>query len=87
MVEAFSADRADQPFSIGALPGRSESGDKLADVQVFVQCPEYGAVDAVAVPEQGPRRLIPREGLHDLGCSPLGGGMLGDIKMNDARRS
>jgi len=84
MVEAFSADRADQPFDVRALPGRSESGENLADVQAFDQRPECGAVDAVAVPEQEPRRLVPREGLHNLGCGPLGGGMLGDIEMNDA---
>src|SRR4030042_7019784 len=84
VVEAFSADRADQPFDVRALPGRSESGENLADVQAFDQRAECGTVDAVAVPEQEPRCLIPREGLHDLGCSPLGGRMLGDIEMNDA---
>ena len=84
VVEAFSADRADQPFNIGALPGRSESGENLADVQAFDQRPECGAIDAVAVPEQEPGCLVPREGLHDPGCGPLGGGMPGDIEMNDA---
>ena len=84
MVKAFSADRADQPFDIGTLPWRSESGEKLADVQAFDQRPECYAIDAVAVPEQEPRGLVPREGLHDLGCGPLGGRMPGDIKMNDA---
>jgi len=84
VVEAFSADRADQPFDVRPLPGRSESGENLADVQAFDQRPECYAIDAVAVPEQEPRRLVPREGLHDLGCGPLGGGMLGDIEMNDA---
>jgi hypothetical protein len=29
MVEAFSADRADPPFDVRALPGRSESGENL----------------------------------------------------------
>lgn len=84
MVEAFSADRADQPFNLWALPGRSESGENLADVQAFDQRPKCCTIDAVAVPEQVPRRFVPREGLHDLGCGPLGSGMLGDIEMNDA---
>ena len=61
-----------------------ESGENLPDVQAFNQRPESGAIDAVAVPEQEPRGLVPREGLHDLGCGPLGGGMLGDVEMNDA---
>jgi len=84
VVEAFSADRADQPFNVRALPRRSESGENLADVQAFDQRPECYAIDAVAVPEQEPKHLVPREGLHDLGCGPLGGGMLGDIEMNES---
>jgi len=84
VVEAFPADRADQPFDVRALPGRSESGEHLADVQAFDQRPECYAIDAVAVPEQEPRRLVPREGLHELRCGPLGGGMPGDIETNDA---
>ena len=84
MVEAFSSDRAYHPFNVRTLPGRSESSENLADIQAFDQRPECSTVDAVTVPEQEPRGLVPREGLHDLGCGPLGGGMLGDIEMNDA---
>ena len=84
MVEAFSADRADQPFDVRALPRRSESGENFADFQAFDQRPEGGAIDAVAVPEQEPRCHVPRKCLQDLGCGPLGGWMLGDVEMNDA---
>ena len=84
MVEAFLADRADQPFNVRALPGRSVSGENLAGAQACDHRPECSAVDAVAVPDQEPRSLVPREGLHDLRCGPLGGGMPGDIETNDA---
>ena len=83
-VEAFSTDRADEPLNIGSLPRRSESGEHFADIQAFDLCPEGGAIDAVAVPEQVPRHPVPRKRLHELRCGPLGGRMLRDIEMNDA---
>ncbi len=61
MVEAFSANRADQPFDVRALLRRSESGENFADFQTFDLRPEGGTIDAVTVSEQVPRRLIPRE--------------------------
>ena len=79
MVEAFSADRANQPFNVWALPRRSEGGENFADLHAFRLRPEGGAIDAVAVPEQVPRRLVPRKRLHELRCGPLGGGMRRDI--------
>ena len=83
MVQAFSTYGADEPFNIGALPGRSESGEHFADVQAFSLRPEGGAIDAVAISEQVPRRAGPRESQHKLRRCPFGGRMLGDIEMQD----
>lgn len=84
MVEAFSTNRADEPLHIGCLPWGSESGENFSDFHAFGLRPEDLAVDAVAVPEQEPRRLVPGKCLHELRCGPLGSRILGDVKINDA---
>ena len=41
-------------------------------------------MDAVSIPKQEPWGLVPRKGLKDLRCNPLGGGIPGDIEMYNA---
>ena len=84
MVEAFSADRAAQALNIWALPRRPECGENFGDLHAFGLDPEGLAVNAVAISEQEPWRLIPRKRLHELRCGPLGGGMFGDVEMHNA---
>ena len=84
MIETLSADGADEALDIGCLPRRSESGQHFGNVQAFDLSGEGGAIDAVTIPEQVPRRLIPRECRYELRCGPLGGWMLSDVEMHNA---
>ncbi len=84
MIEAFAPDRADQAFNIRTLPSGSGSGENFGDLQVRDLPTEGGAIDAVTVTEQEARGSVPRECLCDLGCRPLGGGMVSHVEMKDA---
>jgi hypothetical protein len=46
--------------------------------------PERGSVDVVAVAEEIGRRGVVGEGAHDLLGRPGGGGVLGDVEVDDA---
>ncbi len=45
---------------------------------------ESVAIDAVTVPERVARSCVPRECLRDLGCSPRGSRILGNVEMDNA---
>lgn len=84
MIETLSSNRADQPFNVWILPWRAECGEHFADLHAFRLHPEGGAIDAVAVPEQESRGLVPWKCLEDLGCCPLSSWMLGDVEMHNS---
>jgi hypothetical protein len=46
--------------------------------------PELPTVNLVAVAEEIGRRRLVREGVHDLLGGPGGGGVLGDVEVDDA---
>ena len=78
VVEAFSPDRTDHPFDIAVLPGRS-SGDRPVSNAHGTQSISKGiAVDAVPIPDQIRRTLIPGECLRDLAAKPRCGRMSRD---------
>ncbi len=83
VVEAFSADRANEPLYIVRLPGGSEGGEHFGNFHAFDLGPEDLSVDAVAVSQQEPRLNVPRKRLHKLRSSPLCGRVLGDIEMHN----
>ena len=84
VIETLSANRADQPFNVWALPWRAECSEHFSDFHTFGLRPEGSPIDAVAIAEQEARGLVPGKCLEDLGCSPLSSWMLGDVEMNNA---
>ena len=84
VIETLSTDRSDKPFDVWSLPWRAECGEHFSDFHAFGLRPEGGTIDAVAIPEQEPRGVVPRKRLEDLGSSPLSSWMLGDIEMHNA---
>ena len=84
MVEAFSANGTDQSLDVRILPRRVRGTDDFLDAQVLDAILEPLAVDAIAVTVQVSWRLIERKCLGDLPSRPFGGGMSGDVEVNDA---
>jgi len=70
VVETFSPDRTDHPFDIAVLPGRSSSDRSVSNAHGAQSISKGLAVDAVPIPDQMPRSLIPGECLGDLTAKP-----------------
>jgi hypothetical protein len=68
---------------IRVLPWASWSDHDFFDTHMLDLLPKGRAINAVAIPQEIPWRLVPRKRLHHLLRSPLGGGVLGDGKMDD----
>src|ERR1700730_14247036 len=93
MVEAFSPDRADEPFNVSVLPGRAGRGWSVADGHRPHPLPDDDTVGAISIADEVAGRLVPRKGLGDLACNPFGGWVCGDVgpdqtaslKMDDRR--
>ncbi len=84
MVDALSADTADQAFNVRILPWRSWRRDDFFDAHVHDALAEVHAVDPVAVSEQEARRFVIRKGLDNLLACPTGSWMGRNVEMNDA---
>jgi hypothetical protein len=83
LVQAFAAETPDEPFDGGILP-RTPGGDHdVFDPHVPHSLSKRGAVDAIAVSQERPWRLVPGEGFDDLLCGPLRGGVLSDVDMDE----
>ncbi len=84
VVEAFSPDRPDDPLGIGILPGGLWGGEDLPDADTPDDPAECVALGTIPIPQQVARLgAVPGEGLPDLLRGPLGGGMGGDVEMED----
>src|SRR5215813_12350459 len=84
LSETLEPETPNDPFHVGILPWRARGDLHLFEAHVLDTLLKSCPVDAVAVAEQIPRRLIPRKSLDDLLSSPLGGWVLGDVDMHDA---
>ena len=79
MVQALSADRADQPFDVSVLPGRSRCRWSVPDAHGS-ETSRYGmAIRGVSVADEVSGRLLPWEGLGDLSGDPVGRRIGGDV--------
>src|SRR5262245_54481190 len=81
-VEAFSANRADDAFGEGILPGRAGGDDGLADAQVLHSPLEVSPVDGVAIAEQVGGSGLVGEGVDELLGGPRGGGLVSDAEVD-----
>ena len=79
MVEAFSPDRADEPFNVSVLPGRAGRGWSVADAHRPDPLPDDDTVGAISIADEVAGRLVPRKGLGDLAGNPFGGWVCGDV--------
>ncbi len=83
MIEALSADTADQAFNVRILPWRSWRRDDFFDAQVLDALAEVHAVDSVSVSDQEARRFVLRKGLDDLLGRPARSWMSRDVEVHD----
>jgi hypothetical protein len=86
-IQAFTSNRTHQPLDVGVLPGRAWGDQLLLDAHPLKPLHEGRAVKAIPIPQQILGRGFVREGVDDLLGRPLCGRRLGDIEMNDLRRS
>ena len=56
MVKTFASDRADQPFTLSVLPGRSRRGRPVTNPHRAKTPCEYLAVGAIAIANEISRR-------------------------------
>jgi len=84
VVQAFPPDAPDEAFGIRILPRAPRGREHLGHAQARHPPVKDLAIDRIAVAEEIPRCPAPREGLDQLLRRPLGGRMLGDIKVENA---
>jgi hypothetical protein len=84
MVQALAPDRADQSLREGVLPRAVRRRQDFTDGHALEALAEHLTVDRVAVAKEVGGGGVVREGVHDLLGRPGGGGMLGDIEVEDA---
>ena len=80
VIEAFSADRADQSFRMPVLPGRPRGDQVIAYTHGCKALRDGVAVAPVTIPDHVIRCLIPGEGICDLTGDPLRSRMVGDAQ-------
>ena len=83
MIQTLAPDRADEPLREGILPRAVGRGQDFGDPHALHALPEGSTVDRVAIAEEIRRGGVVREGVHDLLGRPGGGGMLGDVEVDD----
>jgi hypothetical protein len=83
VIEAFPPNRPDDALGERILPGRSRRDEDLANPQAFRPPYEHVAVDGVAIAEQVLGRCFFREGLDKLEGGPGGGGVVGDVDLDE----
>ncbi len=81
VVEALSANRADEPLDVSILPGASASGFDFFDAKADDTFLKRFAIDRVVISKQISRRVVIRKCLNDLLSRPFCGRMLGDIEL------
>src|SRR3989449_11442470 len=82
VIEAFPSNRPDDSLGERFLPGRSRCEEDLPNPQPF--CPPYEHIAVVGVPiaEQVLGRCLFRKALDQLVGGPGGGGVVGDVDMD-----
>jgi hypothetical protein len=83
MVQTLAPDRADEPLHERVLPRAVRRRENLLDSHALHAMPKSLTVDAVTVAEEVGRRGLVREGVDDLLRGPDGGGVLGNVEVDD----
>ena len=75
VVQTLAADRPDDAFDVGILPGRAWRGADGREAERFDGAAERRVEGRVTVVEEESRGGVVREGLAELLSGPRGGGM------------
>ena len=86
MVQAVPADRADQAFDVGILPGTPGDGEHFFHLEGGDPQTNFLAVDVVSISEEILGRILMGEGLDDLMGRPGRTRMLHHIESSTSRR-
>ena len=81
VVQAFSADRADDAFRISVLPGRPSGGDDVLDAERVYLALESLSLNSITLPDQVLGCYRHATSFNELTCCPHRGGMGGDIEV------
>src|SRR5215470_16335944 len=84
MIQAFTANRADQPFREGILPGTPGRSDHFFHSQGVDPPAKLVAIDRVTIPDQIPLGVTFRKRLGHLLTRPFRRRMLGDAKVQNS---
>ena len=74
LIQAFTTNRADQPFDHWILPRTAGRDELLFQTKILDPINKVGTIDGVAIPEQIPRRSREGEGFEQLPSGPIGRG-------------
>ena len=84
VIQTFPADRADQAFREGILPGGARGDEDFADAHGRDAASEGITIDRVPIAEQIFGRRVVGEGVDHLAGRPRGGRVIGDIDMDES---
>src|SRR5215831_8628706 len=84
MVQAFTANRADNAFDVSSLPRRPRSAENFFDIHCGDLVAELLAIDSISISQQISRRGIKRKGFEHLLRRPFRRWMSGDVEVHDA---
>src|SRR5215469_6542642 len=87
MIQAFTANRADQPFREGIVPWTPGRSDHFFHRQGVDPPAKLDAIDRVTIPDQVPLGVTFRKRLGHLLTRPFRRRMLGDAKCRTRLRS
>jgi len=83
MLQALASHRANESLREGILPRAVRGREDFLDPHALHSVPKLLAVDLVTVAQEIRRRRVVREAVHDLLGGPEGGGVLGDVEVDD----
>src|SRR5215467_3963281 len=83
MVQAFTANRTDDPFDVSALPRKPRSAENFFDIHYRDLIAELLAIDSISISSQISRCGIKREGFDHLLRRPFGRWMSCDVEVHD----
>ena len=84
VIETLASDRADEALREGILPGAVRRREDFVDPHALHAVAKLLAIHLVTIAQEIGGRGVVREGVHDLLGGPVGGGMLGDVEVDDA---
>jgi hypothetical protein len=83
VTQTLAPDRTDETLGERILPGAVRRREDFLDPHALHSVPKLLTIGLVTVAQEIERRRVVRERVHDLLSRPGGGGMLGEVEMDD----